>query len=547
MPASARRARPAVTIVPGMLVDLPEPASRPGRRLGLVLDTEDDDRLLVAPVLPVAGELLAGALPLTAADFATAVPPDAMAVIVQETLRTRVDQVRDAGWAVTPSGLGRVLRSRILADTRRFARAVHQQTQFRPGRDQVRYAGRVFDENEVAAAVDASLDFWLTLGPHGDRFQAELARYLGVRSCVFVNSGSSANLLAFAALTSPRLGERRIRPGDEVITAAAGFPTTINPILQCGCIPVLVDADPSTGNVKANQLEEAVSERTRAVMLAHTLGNPFDLDAVTDFCRRRDLWLIEDNCDSLGSLYHGRLTGTFGDLSTQSFYPPHHLTTGEGGAVNVVSDARLKGIVESLRDWGRDCWCDSGKDNTCGKRFDWQLGELPAGYDHKYIYSHVGYNLKPLDIQAAIGCEQLKRLPGFVAARRRNWQRLREGFAAFEEHFELPSAAAGAEPSWFGFMPLVRPGAPFRRQEVVAFLEQRRIQTRMLFGGNLARQPAYLHLERSDGLPALRVVGDLAGADRLMNDAFFLGVYPGLTDAHIDYIVETMREFVERA
>jgi CDP-6-deoxy-D-xylo-4-hexulose-3-dehydrase len=546
MPVNGRRAGPAGTVVPGALVILPEAAGRP-YRLGLVLDVEDGDWLVVAPATPALGEPPAHSLPLTAADFVTAAPPDSLVVSVQETTRLRTAQVRHADWEVTPSGLGRVLRARILADTRRFARTVHAPSSFHPGGDPVRYAGRVFGENEVAAAVDSSLDFWLTLGPHGDRFQAELARYLGVRSCVFVNSGSSANLLAFAALTSPKLGERRIRPGDEVITAAAGFPTTINPILQCGCIPVLVDADPSTGNVRADQLEDARSERTRAVMLAHTLGNPFDVDEVTGFCRRHDLWLVEDNCDALGSVYHGRLTGTFGDLSTQSFYPPHHLTTGEGGAVNVVSDARLKGIVESLRDWGRDCWCDSGKDDTCGKRFQWQLGELPAGYDHKYIYSHVGYNLKPLDIQAAIGCEQLKRLPGFVAARRHNWQRLREGFAVFEEHFELPNAAAGAEPSWFGFMLLVRPGAPFKRQEAVTFLEQRRIQTRMLFGGNLARQPAYLHLERSDGLPALRVVGDLAGADRLMNDAFFLGVYPGLSDAHIDYIVETMREFVERA
>ena len=513
-------------------------------RLALVLDAEEGGRLVVAPVAPAASEAATSTLLLTAADFVTAAPQEPMAVSLDETLTAPAGQVQPAGWAVSPAGLGRVLRSRILADTRRFARSVHQQATFAPGRDPVRYAGRVFGENEVTAAVDASLDFWLTLGPHGDRFQAELARYLGVRSSVFVNSGSSANLLAFAALTSPKLGERRVHPGDEVITAAAGFPTTINPILQCGCIPVLVDADALTGNIRPDRLEDALSARTRAVMVAHTLGNPFDVDAVTAFCHRHNLWLVEDNCDSLGSLYKGRLTGTFGDLSTQSFYPAHHLTTGEGGAVNVVSDARLKAIVESLRDWGRDCWCDSGKDNTCGKRFQWQLGELPLGYDHKYIYSHVGYNLKPLDIQAAIGVEQLKRLPGFVAARRRNWQRLRQGFAPFEEFFDLPGATAGSEPSWFGFMPLVRPGAPFKRQDVVTFLEQRRIQTRMLFGGNLARQPAYLSLERADGLPALRVVGDLSGADRLMNDAFFLGVYPGLTDAHVDYIVETMREFV---
>ena len=448
--------------------------------------------------------------------------------------------------AVSAPELARVLRERVHRETSRFYNVYHAAKPFAPGETYLPYAARVFDEREVLAAVDASLDFWLTLGEHGERFQRGLSRFLGVRHSVLTNSGSSANLVAFSALTSPKLGSRRIRPGDEVITAAAGFPTTVNPIIQAGCVPVFIDCDPRTANARVDQLEEALSPRTRAVMLAHTLGNPFDVDAVLDFCRRHRLWLIEDNCDALGSLYKGRLTGTFGDLSTQSFYPPHHLTMGEGGAVNVVRSALLKKIVESYRDWGRDCWCDSGKENTCAKRFEWELGALPKSYDHKYIYSHIGYNLKPLDIQAAIGERQLEKLPTFVAARRRNWERLYAGIAPFEEFLELPQATAGAEPSWFGFLLLVRPGAPFTRRDIVAYIEERRIQTRMLFGGNLTRQPAYLSADAHGDHPLFRTVGDLAGADRMMNDAFFLGVYPGLTDAHIDYMVATVGDFFKR-
>ncbi len=513
----------------------------------VVLDNLDASTTLLVAVVEAAGQPAIDDpawVHLSDGDFITA-PPDVRAVNTQKTLTIPQDRVTRTDWRLTPEALERIFRRRIEIDVRRYARTAHAPRPFAPGRDPIPYGSRVFDEREVQAGVNSVLDFWLTLGPQANHFQHELARYLGVRFSILVNSGSSANLLALGALTSPKLGERRIRPGDEVITAAAGFPTTVNPILQYGCVPVFVDVDPHTGNARVEQLEDALSDRTRAVMMAHTLGNPFDLDAVMAFCQQHHLWLIEDNCDSLGSLYKGKLTGTFGDLSTQSFYPPHHITMGEGGAVNVIREARLKLIVESLRDWGRDCWCDPGHDNTCNKRFQWQLGQLPPGYDHKYIYSHIGYSMKPLDIQAAIGREQLKKLPDFIAARRRNWQRLAEGFRPFEEFFELPQPTPGAEPSWFGFMPLVRKDAPFTRQTIIGFFESRNIQTRMLFGGNLTRQPAYLELERTDGRPPFRVIGDLAGADRLMNDAFFLGVYPGLTDTHIDYVIETLADFME--
>jgi CDP-4-dehydro-6-deoxyglucose reductase, E1 len=423
---------------------------------------------------------------------------------------------------------------------------------FDPGTTPVPYAGRVFAGDEVAAAVRAALDFWLTLGPQGDAFESELAAALGVTRSILANSGSSANLLAVSALTSAKLPpERRLRPGDEVITCAAGFPTTVAPIVQVGAVPVFIDGDPRTGNADCAHLEKAFAAgRTKAVMLAHALGNPFDLAAATAFCKAHDLWLIEDNCDALGSLYAlpgeaARPTGTFGDLSTQSFYPPHHITMGEGGAVNIPRDMRFKVIVESFRDWGRDCWCASGKENTCGKRFGWQLGELPRGYDHKYTYSHLGYNLKPLDIQAAIGRQQLKRLPDFVGARRRNWQRLRDGLGPQAEFLEFMQATPGSEPSWFGFMMLVREGAPFTAVDLSRHLDTRRIGNRRLFGGNLARQPAFVQL-RNDNPRAFRVAGDLKGADRLMESALFVGVYPGLTGAMLDYVIEEVGSFCRK-
>ena len=471
------------------------------------------------------------------------------------------------------------IKAEILRLTREFSAATHAANRpgedplrpaFVPGQTVVPYAGRVFDENEVEAAVSATLDFWLTLGPEGDAFEGELAAFLGVKKSILVNSGSSANLVALSALTSHKLGDRQLRPGDEVITAAAGFPTTVAPILQNGCVPVFIDNDPSTLNARPDQLEAAFTPgKTKAVMMAHTLGNPFDLAAVTEFCKRHNLWLIEDNCDALGCRYDGKFTGTFGDLSTQSFYPPHHLTMGEGGAVNVVRDMKLKVLAESFRDWGRDCWCASGKDNTCHKRFGWKLGELPEGYDHKYIYSHLGYNLKPLDPQAAIGRQQLKKLPAFVQTRVDNWNKLRAGLADLEEfiQFQLPTHATAWNPpstlnsqlstfswdssghqtecSWFGFMMLVKKSAPFTRGEFVKCLDAAKIGNRMLFGGNLVRQPAFVSL-RQQQPDAFRVVGDLAGADRIMNEAMFIGVYPGLTPAMLDYMVDTIRNFAKK-
>lgn len=446
----------------------------------------------------------------------------------------------------------REIRDDIAQLTRELHDLRRERAAFTPGETYIAYAGRVFDEREMQAAVDSALDFWLTLGEHGKAFERELAEYLGVRYCVLTNSGSSANLIALSALTSPKIGDRRIRPGDEVITVAAGFPTTVNPVFQCGAVPVFIDVDPETGNCLVEQLEDALSQRTRAVMMAHTLGNPFDVDTVLEFCRRHQLYLVEDNCDALGSLYDGQRTGTFGDVSTQSFYPPHHITMGEGGCVNIKKGARagrIKLAAESFRDWGRDCYCESGRDNTCGKRFDWQLGELPEGYDHKFIYSHIGYNLKPLDIQAAIGRQQLKKIDDFVAARIRNYEALAAAVAPFREALKPQRATDKARPSWFGFLMLVERDAPFTRSELARHLEDRRIATRMLFGGNLVRQPALTRLREdaeSAGRPQpFRVVGDLTGADRLMNNALFIGTYPGMDQARLDYVCEVLTDFLK--
>lgn len=462
------------------------------------------------------------------------------------------------------------LKAEILRLTREYSALMHRANRpgaenanaFDPGKTTVPYAGRVFTEDEVEAAVSATLDFWLTLGPEGEAFEQELGQFLGVKRSLLVNSGSSANLLAITALTSAKLGDRRLKPGDEVITVAAGFPTTVAPIIQNGLVPVFIDNDPITLNGRVDQLEAAfVPGKTKAVMMAHTLGNPFDLTAVTEFCRQHNLWLIEDNCDALGCRYDGKLTGTFGDLSTQSFYPPHHLTMGEGGAVNIVRDMKLKVAVESFRDWGRDCWCASGKDDTCHKRFGWKLGELPEGYDHKYIYSHLGYNLKPLDPQAAIGRQQLKKLPAFVQARMDNWNTLRVGLADLEEYFSfmLPTHATGwskssgftwdasghrTDCSWFGFMMMVRPTAPFTRSQFAQALDAAKIGNRMLFGGNLLRQPAFVQLKK-DNPATFRVIGDLAGADRIMNESVFIGTYPGLTPAMLEYLISTITKLAK--
>jgi CDP-6-deoxy-D-xylo-4-hexulose-3-dehydrase len=424
------------------------------------------------------------------------------------------------------------LRAKILDLTGEYCAEKFGARRFVPGESAVPVSGKVFDATEMRMLVDAALDFWLTTGRFAERFEREFARWFGVRECILTNSGSSANLLAVSALTSPRLGDRRLVTGDEVITVAAGFPTTVNPIVQNGLVPVFVDVTLPTYNVDVAQLEAALSPRTRALIFAHTLGNPFDLAAVTAFARQHGLWLIEDCCDAVGSLYQGRKVGTFGDLATVSFYPAHHITMGEGGAV-LTNKPLLRTLVESFRDWGRDCWCAPGCDNTCGKRFDWQLGGLPCGYDHKYTYSHIGYNLKLTDMQAAVGVAQLQKLDGFIEARRRNFDALRHGLRELEEFFILPEATYGTEPSWFGFPIAVRPDAPFTRNEVTALLEERKIATRLLFGGNLTRQPAY----RDCGF---RVAGSLKNTDFIMNQVFWIGLYPGIGPPILDYMLESL-------
>ena len=428
------------------------------------------------------------------------------------------------------------LRAEILQLVAEYYKEAFAPVPFQPGATPVPVSGRVFDDAEIKHLVEAALDFWLTTGRFAAQFEREFARFFGLRHAMLVNSGSSANLLALSCLTSPKLGERALRPGDEVITVAAGFPTTVNPIFQNQLVPVFVDVHIPTYNVDVDQLEAALSDRTRAIMLAHTLGNPFDAQRVVDFAQRHQLWLIEDCCDAVGATYQGKKVGTFGDLATVSFYPAHHITMGEGGCV-LTDNSKLKTLVESFRDWGRDCWCEPGKDNTCGKRFGWQLGELPEGYDHKYTYSHIGYNLKATDMQAAVGVAQLTKLPAFIEARRRNFQVLWQGLSDLAEFFILPQATPGSEPSWFGFPITVADDAPFTRNQLVQFFEARKIGTRLLFGGNLTRQPAY------QGLPH-RVIGRLSNTDRVMHNTFWLGVYPGLSAAMLSFMVESIHEFV---
>jgi CDP-6-deoxy-D-xylo-4-hexulose-3-dehydrase len=437
------------------------------------------------------------------------------------------------------AGTAQRLREQILALVAEYQRTAFPPAEFVPGTTPVPVAGRVFDGSELQSLVDASLDFWLTTGRFAAQFEEEFAALAGRRYCLLVNSGSSANLVAVAALTSPKLKDTRLCPGDEVITVAAGFPTTVNPLVQCGLTPVFVDIDVPTYNVDVRQLEAARSERTRAVMLAHTLGNPFEVTAVKQFVDRHGLWLIEDCCDAVGSTYQGQPVGTFGALATASFYPAHHITMGEGGCV-LADQPLLKTLVESFRDWGRDCWCETGKTNTCGKRFDWKLGQLPHGYDHKYVYSHIGYNLKATDMQAAVGVAQLKKLPEFIAARKYNFALLRAGLEDLQDFFVLPEATPQSDPSWFGFPILVRPEAPFSRTEVLRFLEERKIASRALFGGNLVRQPAYQNVRH-------RVVGDLANSDLVMKQLFWIGVYPGLTSPMLEYVVEAFHGMAKAA
>ena len=403
------------------------------------------------------------------------------------------------------------------------------------------YASRVYDRREMVNLVDSSLEFWLTSGRYTDEFEKKLAEYLGVRYCSLVNSGSSANLTAFMTLTSPLLGERQIKRGDEVITVAAGFPTTVTPVIQYGAVPVFVDVTIPQYNIDVTMLEEALSPRTKAVMIAHTLGNPFDLKAVKDFCDAHNLWLVEDNCDALGSRYtidgETRFTGTIGDIGTSSFYPPHHMTMGEGGAV-YTHNPLLNKIIRSFRDWGRDCVCPSGRDNLCGHRFDRQYGELPLGYDHKYVYSHFGYNLKATDMQAAVGCAQLEKFPGFVERRRHNFDRLKNALSGMEDKLILPEACENSIPSWFGFLITCREGVD--RNQVVQYVEGKGVQTRMLFAGNLTKHPCFDQLRREK--TGYRIVGDLSVTDRIMKDTFWVGVYPGMTDEMIDYMASVIRE-----
>ena len=429
------------------------------------------------------------------------------------------------------------IRREILEKVREYFASKEKEV-FVPGRTMINYGGRVYDEKELVNLVDSSLDFWLTSGRFAQEFESKLAGFLGIKHCMLVNSGSSANLLALGALTSPKLGSKRLKPGDEVITVACGFPTTLNPILQNGLVPVFVDVKLGTYNIDPMIIEKAVSKKTKAIFVAHTLGNPMDIDIVMSVAKKHGLWLIEDNCDSLGSKYKGRFTGTFGHLSTCSFYPPHHITMGEGGAV-LTNDPLLKSIVMSLRDWGRDCWCAPGQDNSCGKRFNKKYGELPFGYDHKYVYSHVGYNLKATDMQAAIGVAQLEKLPGFIKARKKNFNSLYNALKKYGKYLLLPSIEAAADPSWFGFPILVKKNAPFKRAAIVDHLEQHKIATRMMFGGNLLKQPAYLGIKR-------RVVGELKNTDLVMNDLFWIGVYPGITKDKLGYIIRTFDGFMKK-
>jgi CDP-6-deoxy-D-xylo-4-hexulose-3-dehydrase len=429
------------------------------------------------------------------------------------------------------------LRKEILEKVKELHREEQKEESFELGKDTIPFAARVFDEKEKVSLVDSSLDFWLTTGRYAEEFEAEFADFMDQRYCSLVNSGSSANLVALSALTSDKLEDRKLKAGDEVITVAAGFPTTVNPIVQNKLVPVFVDVELGTYNIKISELEKALSDKTKAIMLAHTLGNPFNLKAVTEFAEEHDLYLIEDCCDAVGTTYDGEIVGTFGDFATVSFYPAHHMTMGEGGAV-LTNNPVYKKLVVSFRDWGRDCYCEPGSNNTCGRRFSMQFGDLPYGYDHKYVYSHVGYNLKVTDMQAAVGVEQLKKLPDFIKARKENFEKLYKGIKEFEEYLILPEAEENSDPSWFAFPLSVRENDKFTKNELVNYLEKHKVMTRQLFAGNLTRQPAYQNVE-------YRVVGDLTNTDYIMNNTFFIGVYPGLDGQKIEYIIQQFSDFFD--
>ncbi|MBI5680690.1 MAG: lipopolysaccharide biosynthesis protein RfbH [Methanobacterium sp.] len=427
------------------------------------------------------------------------------------------------------------LKNEIFNNITEIHKIRKQNEEFIPGETPVQYAGRIYDEKEIISLLNSSIDFWLTAGEYAQQFEEELAKFIGVKHCLLTNSGSSANLLAISALTSPKLGKKQLKLGDEVITTACGFPTTLNPIIQNNLIPVFVDVEIGTYNINVNKIEESISDKTKAIFIPHTLGNPFDIDKIVELVEKYDLWLIEDNCDALGSKYNGKFTGNFGHIATCSFYPAHHITMGEGGAL-LTDDPLLKDIILSFRDWGRDCWCEPGCDDTCGRRFAWQMGDLPYGYDHKYIYSHIGYNLKVTDMQAAIGVEQLKKLPEFIKARKQNFETLYNALKAYEKYLILPEKYQNADPSWFGFPIIVKKEAPFNRDDFVSSLEGNKIATRMLFGGNLIRQPAYKDIN-------YRLDGSLENTDLVMNNLFWIGVYPGITEKKMDYIIKMIKEF----
>jgi len=430
------------------------------------------------------------------------------------------------------------IRNKIFKLIKELHKTEARKKEFLPGKSMINYAGRVYDFRELINLVDSSLDFWLTTGRFAQEFEKKLAGFLKVKYCLLVNSGSSANLLALTALTSPLLKERQLRVGDEVITTACGFPTTLNPILQNNLVPLFIDVGLGTYNIQVEKIEKAITTKTKVIFTAHTLGNPINIDKVRRIVDKYNLWWIEDNCDALGSRYRNQYTGTFGHMSTSSFYPPHHITMGEGGAV-LTSDALLRKIIMSFRDWGRDCWCEPGFDNTCQKRFNQKFGDLPLGYDHKYVYSHIGYNLKVTDMQAAIGCAQLEKLSGFIEARKNNFKFLYKILKKYDDYFILPQAEKYSEPSWFGFPLLVKDSAPFNRVDIVNYLEDRKIATRMLFGGNLLKQPAYKNIKH-------RVAGDLKITDLVMNNLFWIGVYPGLTKPMLSYIEETLDDFFKK-
>src|SRR3989339_2059026 len=432
------------------------------------------------------------------------------------------------------------LKKEILRKVKSYYALSKTDGQFIPGISKVNYGGRVYDEKEMINLVDSSLEFWLTAGHYAVEFEKKLASFIEVKYCSLTNSGSSANLLAFMALTSPKLGERKIKRGDEVITVAAGFPTTIAPIVQFGAIPVFIDVTLPSYNIDCDKLERALSKKTKAIMIAHTLGNPFDIDKIKSFCKKHGLWLVEDNCDALGSKYKGKYTGSFGDIATCSFYPPHHITMGEGGAL-LTNNLHLKRIIESFRDWGRDCWCQSGKDDTCKNRFKQQFGELPYGYDHKYVYSHFGYNLKATDLQAAIGCAQLEKLPSFIEARKKNWSMLREGLEDLSDVFILPEAAENSDPSWFGFLLTVIENSGLTRERIVKHLEDHGIQTRMLFAGNMIKHPCFDEMRKSG--KGYRAVGPLKNTDIIMNRTFWVGVYPGMAGEMLDFMINRIVKF----